>query len=201
MGKPPRVPSRLTRVTRHSFPSRNFWQYKVPSLLWFRSGSYIPEGPSLESWTWGKMLTARPISKLVLRRAPLTLRHGATNVLRAAPTAMQRLPLLSARNYSQKPPGGTPGGPGGFPGFNMFGQQQEKGDALKQYVSVQAALSGSKSTDIWLRSERGPYRDGTRRETGSNNWSRRRYVCLYYPDRCPRAQPICAIRNTPHYSE
>jgi hypothetical protein len=28
-----------------------------------------------------------------------------------------------------------PGGAGGFPGFNMFGSPQEKGDALKQYVS------------------------------------------------------------------
>jgi ATP-dependent Clp protease ATP-binding subunit ClpB len=40
------------------------------------------------------------------------------------------------RHYAQKPPGGIPGGAGGFPGFNMFGQQQEKGDALKQYVSM-----------------------------------------------------------------
>lgn len=82
------------------------------------------------------MFATRPIYKLALRRAPLTLHHGAKNVVRSLPAAIQLAPIASVRHYSQKPPGGPggPGGQGGFPGFNMFGQQQEKGDALKQYV-------------------------------------------------------------------
>ncbi|KZT01006.1 P-loop containing nucleoside triphosphate hydrolase protein [Laetiporus sulphureus 93-53] len=52
---------------------------------------------------------------------------------RAAPCLVNRfvLPTVSARYYAQGPPGGgNPGG--GFPGFS-FGQQQQKGEALKEY--------------------------------------------------------------------
>lgn len=41
-------------------------------------------------------------------------------------------PLVLSRSYAQGPPGG---GAGGFPGFNMMGQQRQKGEALKEYVS------------------------------------------------------------------
>lgn len=84
------------------------------------------------------MLSTGPISKLVLRRSPLSLRHSPVTVARATPSLLNRLSTSHVRLYAQKPPGGIPGGPGGFPGFNMFGQQQEKGDALKQYVSTLA---------------------------------------------------------------
>ncbi len=40
--------------------------------------------------------------------------------------------LVLSRSYAQGPPGG---GAGGFPGFNMMGQQRQKGEALKEYVS------------------------------------------------------------------
>ena len=80
------------------------------------------------------MLSARPLSKLVLRRAPLSLRHSAITI--ACPSLLNQISVTPVRHYAQKPPGGSPGGVGGFPGFNMFGQQQEKGDALKQYVST-----------------------------------------------------------------
>jgi len=82
------------------------------------------------------MLSTGPIAKLVLRRAPLSLRHSSATVIRATPSLLNRLSTTHVRHYAQKPPGGTSGGPGGFPGLNMFGQPQEKGDALKQYVST-----------------------------------------------------------------
>jgi hypothetical protein len=86
--------------------------------------------------TTPNMLSTRHMSKLALRRAPLSLRHRPAAVVRAAPSLLNRLSTTPVRTYAQKSPGGLPGGAGGFPGLNMFGQQQEKGDALKQYVST-----------------------------------------------------------------
>lgn len=94
------------------------------------------------------MLRSRPIYKLALRRAPLSLRHGAKAVIRAGPSTIQPSMLGCVYHYSQKPPGGMPGGAGGFPSFNMFGQQQEKGDALKQYVSQYLTLTRSGSVEL-----------------------------------------------------
>lgn len=45
--------------------------------------------------------------------------------------------LGSVRTYAQGPGGGMPGG---FPGFSM-GQQRQKGDALKEFVSTPLILS------------------------------------------------------------
>lgn len=81
------------------------------------------------------MLTARTVPRLVLRW-PLTVHQGwATFGVRQSPRLLSQVLIAPVRHYAQKPPGGMPGGPGGFPGLNMFGQQQEKGEALKQYVS------------------------------------------------------------------
>ena len=82
------------------------------------------------------MLRPGSVSRLALRRLPLTLRHGLlASTVKTTPSLLNRL-SSPARNYAQKPPGGAPGDAGGFPGFNMFGQAQEKGDALKQYVRM-----------------------------------------------------------------
>jgi hypothetical protein len=73
-----------------------------------------------------------------------TLRHNATPhavpasfASRCVTGALYRMRsglVPQHRGYAQYPPGS---GKGGMPGFNMFGQQLEKGDALKQYVSMQ----------------------------------------------------------------
>ena len=83
------------------------------------------------------MLTVRNTAQLALRRSPPTFQgQGLTAVFRAGPWLSNRLPILPVRRYAQMPPGGASKGAGGFPGFNMFGQPQEKGDALKQFVSA-----------------------------------------------------------------
>lgn len=89
------------------------------------------------------MLRPGSVSRLTLRRSSLTLRHGLLPSTVKTPSLLNRL-SSPARNYAQKPPGGAPGGAGGFPGFNMFGKAQEKGDALKQYVRMHV------STIFWI---------------------------------------------------
>ena len=71
-----------------------------------------------------KRILARPALAPLPRRGPLS---------RLSPCAR---PLVFSRAYAQGPPGG--GGMGGFPGFSMMGQQRQKGDALKEYVSFQS---------------------------------------------------------------
>jgi len=81
------------------------------------------------------------VPKFALSSSPFRLRHGlsvlALSSARIRPHTRQ-LPVISgyARNYASQPPGGGPGGgSGGFPGF-AFQQQHQKGDALKEYVSL-----------------------------------------------------------------
>lgn len=80
---------------------------------------------------------ARTLS-LALARRHASSRSLGSLLRRAAVPAAQ--PLLRAnvvsqigvRTYAQGPPGG---GMGGFPGFSM-GQQRQKGEALKEFVSA-----------------------------------------------------------------
>ena len=76
-----------------------------------------------------KRLLARPSLAPLPPRAPLS---------RLSPCTKSTYPLLLSRSYAQGPPGG--GGMGGFPGFSMMGQQRQKGDALKEYVSPFARI-------------------------------------------------------------
>lgn len=85
------------------------------------------------------MLTVRTTSKFASRQ-PLAVHRWALpthEILGPRPKLklVNQISIAPVRHYAQKPPGGMSGGPGGFPGFNMFGQQHEKGDALKQFVS------------------------------------------------------------------
>lgn len=73
-----------------------------------------------------KRSLTRPAIAPLPRRAPLS---------RLSPCSRVAIPLVLSRSYAQGPPGGGMGG-GGFPGFNMMGQQRQKGDALKEYVST-----------------------------------------------------------------
>ena len=79
---------------------------------------------------------ARTLS-FALARRPASSRSLGSLLRRAAFPAAQPLignglSRIGVRTYAQGPPGG---GMGGFPGFSM-GQQRQKGDALKEFVSI-----------------------------------------------------------------
>ena len=77
-------------------------------------------------------LTTRSVSTVVPKSG------NSTRLLRRAllPTAHAYLPItnqhIHARGYAT-PPGKRKGGMGGPGGFNIFGKQHEKGEALKEY--------------------------------------------------------------------
>ena len=98
------------------------------------------------------------------------LRYTRTSVrpgpLLVVPTAC--VPLRSSfgniRHYANFP-GGMPQG---FPGL---GQQQQKGDALKEYVRSFYVFFSLESI-VYLTAERGFDGNGKGRKTGSNYWKR-----------------------------
>jgi ATP-dependent Clp protease ATP-binding subunit ClpB len=77
-----------------------------------------------------------------LSRISFGLRHGPAVLALAGHvqpySSSRRLPVIPGyyvRSYASQPPGGAGGGGGGgFPGFMQ--QQHQKGDALKEYVSL-----------------------------------------------------------------
>lgn len=81
------------------------------------------------------------VPKFALSRIPFRLRHGPAVLTlsgRIRPLTSRQLPVIPlgyARSYASQPPGGGGGGSGGFPGFTLQ-QQHQKGDALKEYVSL-----------------------------------------------------------------
>jgi hypothetical protein len=87
------------------------------------------------------MLSAKPVHASILKRAivpSLEIRHGygITPFLRPGHLAhglRDSFFTASTRHYAQ-PPNGAAGPGGGLP-FNIFGQQHQKGEALKEYVS------------------------------------------------------------------
>lgn len=75
-----------------------------------------------------------------LSRISFGLRHGPAVLAlagRVQPHSGSKrllaMPGYYVRSYASQPPGGAGGG-GGFPGFMQ--QQHQKGDALKEYVSL-----------------------------------------------------------------
>lgn len=79
----------------------------------------------------------RQARSAVFRRvAPISQRGTLVPLLvsHQVPTA-PRLLLVVSRGYAKQPPSNG-GQNGGFPGFPMFGQQHQKGDALKEYVRL-----------------------------------------------------------------
>ena len=101
----------------------------------------------------------RPGPLLVVPTACVPLRSGFGNV----------------RQYANFPGGGLPQG---FPGL---GQQQQKGDALKEYVRCLYVFSPPELT-AYFAAERGFDRNGKGGKTGSNHWKRRRYVYASYSE-------------------
>lgn len=99
-----------------------------------------------QSFRMLRTLSAKEIPQLALRIS--SLRHGTNGLLRSAAISPSALPKhfpsssISVRHYAQPPGGGGGGGgggfPGGFPGFSM--PQQEKGAALKEYVSCTVVM-------------------------------------------------------------
>jgi hypothetical protein len=88
--------------------------------------------------------TPRLISRRFVSRSTLQLARtspssrAAPPLLASARISARNAPALvpalgQSRNYAQGPPGGGPGGQGGFR-FNPFGQSHEKGEALKEFV-------------------------------------------------------------------
>ena len=108
-------------------------------------------------------------SQLLLKN--INLRYTRTCVrpgpLLVVPTAC--VPLRSGfgnvRHYANFPGGGLPQG---FPGL---GQQQQKGDALKEYVCRLYVFLPPKSI-AYFTAERGFDGIGEERKTGSNYWKR-----------------------------
>lgn len=87
-----------------------------------------------------KVISVVPKS-VKLSRVSFGLRHGPAVLAltgRVQPhSSRRRLPVIPGhyiRSYASQPPGGAGGGAGGFPGFMQ--QQHQKGDALKEYVSL-----------------------------------------------------------------
>ena len=87
---------------------------------------------SLATKAASRRSTLAPSSGGLLRRA---LPPHAAVYRPLAPSSM-RTASFFVRGYASQPPGGGTGG-GGFPGFSFpMAPQQQKGDALKEYVSV-----------------------------------------------------------------
>lgn len=91
--------------------------------------------------TTSALLLRRTISRLPLRlrngRAVTTAARLSPTLLRAGNELGRQLPHV--RSYaSHQPPGGMGGGPGrgGIPNF-LFQQPRQKGETLKEYVSLQ----------------------------------------------------------------
>lgn len=78
-------------------------------------------------------LASRPVAQVYARPSPSLLRRSLLPTVHAFLPVSRPTKLLS-RGYAQQPPNG--GQSGGFPGFPMFGQQRQKGEALKEYVST-----------------------------------------------------------------
>lgn len=97
-----------------------------------------------------------------------TIRRAILPLIQARlPPPLLRPPCYAhARGYATPPPPG--GGQGG--GFNMFGQQQQKGEALKEYV--RHLVSDHKGGVLMLEEERRLDRACEEREIGSDNWAR-----------------------------
>jgi hypothetical protein len=96
-------------------------------------------------------------TRTCVRRGPLLVVPTACVPLRSG--------LGNIRHYANFPGGGMPQG---FPGL---GQQQQKGDALKEYVCGFYVFSPPKLI-AYFTAERGFDGNGKGRKTGSNYWKR-----------------------------
>jgi hypothetical protein len=107
-------------------------------------------------------------SQFLLRNFSTCIRAGPSLVV---PTACVpfRSGFGNVRHYANPPGGGIPGG--GFPGFSL-GQQQQKGDALKEYVRFFNLFKSKNNLMHIFTAECGFNGIGEGRKTGSNYWKR-----------------------------